>query len=220
MTEKELVRMVEVMPAVRALDMSASEKKKGLQLFVGNIANEVAMAFDWDFTMDQATETMVADTADYILRGNNDDCRDIIIMKYKGSDDDTWYVLKEKSPVDMDHFLSERSVDGVGWWTIKRRTPDKAVEVTLYDTPGTTGDTLSYRYRRSDVPIGDFPDGFSGVLVSALAAKFLPSYRALYRLELNNMIDRYKSLGGSENPARLDRDIVTRNNEKSRLYGY
>lgn len=222
MTSGELVDLVEVLPAIRGIVMKTTLKRTALTRHAARIADEVATRYDWDFVCDAADATSVADQADYTLTGNSNDCRDIINIRFKDADSDHFVLLDKYRPVDMDEKLSgvDSSDSGVAAWTIKERNPNGFPVITLVGTPGTSGDTIRYRYRKRNISTSDFPDEFAAVLQYALITKLVPSYAALAERKLQFMVDRYAAPGGDVNPAKLDAQLKLRNRERAGLHGW
>ena len=133
MTVNELVDIAKASSVIRALDPRPSDTE--IEKFAALVADEVATSFDWPFTLGLATTSTVADQADYTLRGKANDCRDIVNVAYQASGDTGWIVLVEKRPVDMDEFLSGRTVTGTGWWTDAGRDSNGSPQITLINAP-------------------------------------------------------------------------------------
>ena len=100
MTTNDLVNIIEAMPDIRIIDMVAANKRKAIQQLVPVALDEVVVSYDWDFATDVADKDTVADQAEYTLEGNDDDCRDIINVRY-GTTSDGFVLLDKKRPVDM-----------------------------------------------------------------------------------------------------------------------
>jgi len=220
MTLQELVKKAVASSYIKALAKDVRPSKTELTDYAGLIGNEVAARHDWDFVLSQADKTTVADQAEYTLKGNANDCRDVVNIRYQADGVTSFSLLERKRPVDMDAFLSNRDVTGVGWWYVSGRDSSGFPKVTIIDPPAAAGETLRYRYRKNNIGVAEFPDEFWGVLLSCLIGKFVPSQVGLYEKLLRIMIDRYAVSGGEANPARLDPKVVQLNNKIGGLYGY
>ncbi len=222
MTVPELVKLVEVLPVIRANTLKTAAMHKALTQHASRIADEVATRFDWDFVCDVADETTVANQADYTLAGNNKDCRDIINIRYKGAGTASLTLLTKYRPVDMDERLSgaDPNTGEVVAWIVKGRSSNGYPIVTFSASPGSAGDTIRYRYRKRNISMGDFSDEFAPVLQYSLIAKMTPSYAAIAERELQFMVDRYAAPGGEANPAQLDAQLQLRNRERAGKFGY
>lgn len=218
MTTDDIVRIIETNPAVQQIQLDAAEKRQAIEKLVPVAVDELVIRYDWDFATDTADETIVADQSDYTLRGNNNDCRDIINIRYGTST--SLELLDKKRPVDADEFLSGRSVSGVGFWVPNGRSADGFPKISVHATPSTSGKILRYRYRRNDVTINRLPDNFLWVLLSGILKHLIPAYSAVYEHDLKVMIDRYEMPGGEDMPVQIDPVLVDRNNERAKLYGY
>lgn len=218
MTTDDLVKLVEVLPAIKAIQ--GGPDRTDIEKYATFVANEVATEFDWDFVVSDASFTTTDSTAEYTLTGNSNDCRDVINLRFADADGTTIKVLRRLRPVDMDSFQSERSITEIGWWYVSGRSRNGFPKVTIVGTPDSDEDTIYYRYRRKNISVEDFPDEFGSVLRDGLIAKFLPSYRPYYRNSLNIMIDRYAAAGGDADPARLSDKNIYANNRRYQLYGF
>ena len=220
MTLPELVQLVYDLPEVRMMEAygSATEKKNAIERHAKSIVGQVSTAYDWAFTIDVADKATVADQAEYELKGNAKDCRDIINVRLGSSS--TWPVLDKKRAIDMDEFMTDRTVTGTHWWYISGRSTNGYPMITLVDTPSTTTNTIRYRYRKNKIGIGSFPDTFSPVLVAGVISRFIPAHTGVYEHELDKMVDRYSAPGGEDDPAKLGYYEVRRNNARARKFGY
>lgn len=219
MTINDLVKIVEAMPDIRIIKMVAANKRKAIQQLVPVALDEVVVSYDWDFATDVADEDTVADQAEYTLRGNDTDCRDIINLRY-GTTSDGFVLLDKKRPVDMDDFISNRTLTGVGWWIPFGRASGGFPKVKVFNAPSGSTNVLRYRYRKNNVSVNQFPENFKFVLIGAIVKRLIPAFDVVYQGDLKTMIDHYSMAGGEDMPAPLDPVQVARNNERSRMYGY
>jgi len=114
--------------------------------------------------------------------------------------------------------LTDREPSGTHWWYMSGRSSGGFPKVTLVDTPASDF-TIRYRYRKK-VKIGDFPDEFSNLFVLAVAARLIPAYQELYKLELGIVMSRHEVGGGEDDPARKNYWIMRQNNMRARKFGY
>lgn len=218
MTLKNLVQLVSDIPDVRATwGENVQEMREAVTRHATDVVDQVVTAFDWDFTLDIADESVVSDQAEYELTGNRNDCRDIVNVKYGIT---TFQLLDKMTPIDIDEFFDGRTATAVGWWYISGRSPNGYPKITLVKTPDDADNTIRYRYRKNKIGLGDFPDEFSPVLVNAVVTRFIPAYMGIYEHELNKMIDRHSAPGGEDSPAKLNPWQVRRNNTTSLKHGY
>ena len=213
MNERELKDIILSLPIVRGLELSANDKKKSVESIFPLALDEVTMAYDWDFTLDVATELTVASQADYVLEGNSNDCRDIINIKYDGD------LMDKMGQVAYDEFMLNRTHTSIDTWIPKGRK-NGFPQVTIASTPLTADVSLEYRYRRKNITLADFPDEFDYVIISAVLKHLIPSYTAQYNYDLKTMIDRHEYGGGESNQIKQDPRVVRDNNRRAKLYGY
>ena len=213
MTEQNIVSVVLMLPVVQGIEIPVDQKRDALRALMPGALDEVVMAYDWRFAIDKATESSVADQADYTLEGNNGDCRDIINVKYDGD------LLTKMRQVAWDEYITDRTHTGVNTW-IPTAPVNGFPTITIKATPSTADEDITYRYRRKNVPIQDFPDEFGFVLVSALTKRIVPEYTAVYDNDLEEMINRYAYGGGESDQIKQDPKVVAKNNRRSRLMGF
>jgi len=219
MTTNDLINIVEAMPDIRVIDMVPANKRKAIQQLVPVALDEVVVSYDWDFATDVADETTVANQAEYTLKGNGNNCRDIINLRY-GTTSDGFVLLDKMRPVDVDAFVSGRTVTGVGAWTPHGRSSAGFPKVKILNAPSGSTNILRYRYRRKNVNISEFPENFKFVLIGAIVKRLIPAFDVVYQRDLETMIDHYAMSGGEDMPAALDPVLIARNNERSRLFGW
>ena len=219
MTTNDLVNIIEAMPDILIIDIEPAKKHKVIQQLVPVALDEVVVSYDWDFATDVADDSTVANQAEYTLKGNGENCRDIINLRY-GTTSDGFVLLDKKRPVDMDDFVSGRTLTGVGWWIPFGRSSSGFPKVKVFNAPSGSTNVLRYRYRRKDVSINEFPDNFKFVLIAAVVKRLIPAFEIVFRRDLETMIDRYSMSGGEDQPSPLDPVLIARNNERSRMFGY
>jgi len=174
--------------------------------FVGPVVAQFVMAHDWDFACDEDSDTTVADTADYTLRGNNMDCRDIINVRYDSDLD----VLDRLNVLSNDRRKPAKSGSGVYGWTWFKMSTDGFPVITIHNTP-TEAKTFKYRYRKKDITIGDIPDYFDYVVNALMKARFQDDYYSLSERFLKEAIHKYRGGGDDYETVRLNPTIEAGN---------
>jgi len=175
------------------------------------IIDQIVTPFDWDFTFDVATVSSVASTSEYTLRGNNDDCRDLINVRYGSG---RGVVIERLETLETDRREGEdedtTTTGNVYGYTVFGRSSDGFPIIQLFDTP-TEADTITYRYRKSNLTLDNIPGEFGFVVRDYLRAEFRPEWSGVAEKRLDEMIARY-SVGGDEiNKVRMSPDIEAGN---------
>lgn len=217
MTIDHIVRLVDDLSDIQALPAyvdSPASREKAIKRQTIDVVDQIASAHDWAFVMAVDDDTTDG-TAEYTLKGANEDCREIINIRYGQTD---FELLDKKSAVDMDEWLTDRDPSGTHWWYMSGRDGGGFPKVTLVDTPASAY-TIRYRYRKK-VTISVFPDEFSYLFVLAVAARLVPAYRELYDKELGKVMSRHEVGGGEDDPARRNYWITRQNNSAASKYGY
>lgn len=213
MTEKELKSVILSLPPIRILEMADNDKRDAITNIFPLALSEVTLAYDWDFTLDIATESTVADQADYVLKGNKKDCRDIINVKY----DDN--LIEKMGQVAFDDFMVGRTNSNSNIW-IPRGRKNGFPQITIATTPASSDIDMEYRYRKKNITFADFPDEFDYVIISAVLKHLIPDYTAQYSYDMKTMIDRHEYGGGESNVMRQDPRIIRGNNSRATKFGY
>lgn len=207
-----LARLIVITPEIRAIDIAPEDKQEAVTAYIPMVVMEVSMAHpDFDFAVDVCDYPggSVLSQADYVLRGNNRDCRSIINIRYGSS----YYLLDQMRPVDVDEFLTNRTHTSTTIWTMVGRE-DGFPKIKLIDAPSTAGEVIRYRYFKKNIDVSEFPEEFINVIISGVIAKFSPTYRAIHLKDLSDMISYYSPSGGEDNPAKQDPETVRRNNSR------
>lgn len=166
--------------------------------FLGVVVDRIATAHDWDFVCDEASTTSVISTTEYILRGNNDDCRDIINVRY-GSGRGTVIERLNTLQTDRREGESEAGVsdtEKVYGYTVYGRSDDGFPQIKLFDSPA-SAETITYRYRKKDISLSVIPDEFGYVVRDMVLANFDSKYLGVAERRLGEMVNRY-TVGGDE----------------------
>lgn len=230
MTKTEIRDLVCQLPQIRALSIAvaggppaipADQVKAAALAYVDAAVDEIANSYDWPFAVDDATETTVEDQAEYEITGNNNDCRSVINITYWGASDTSGLLLQKFRASDVDVLMSQRSASDTFGWYFSGLTSNGIVKVTLIGAPDASGDSLKYRYRKSNVKLETIPVNYHATaVVSGTAKRLIPGYDAVFKEDLANMRAFYEGGGGEFNPIRRDPVLIQRNNERNALHGY
>lgn len=214
------VRAVKVGDTVDHVGLTRSEVEKGVNALLPPIVDEIVTAFDWDFACDVATDTSVVSQAEYTLRGNADDCRDIINIRYGSG---RGVVIEPLNTLKTDRREGETvsgssDTSGVYGYTLFGRSDDGFPKIQLFDTP-LEAKTITYRYRKKDLSLADIPDSFGYVVRDFLRAEYDPGYQTKAEHRLGRMIARYKVGGDTPDIARRDPVIEAGNVRRGEQQG-
>lgn len=171
------------------------------------IVDEIIVSHDWDFAYDVATETSIALQSEYTLRGNNDDCADLWVVKYG---EGFGVPLEEMGVTTMDRRKAE-SISGltddgsVYAYTRFGRSDDDFPKIQLFNTPG-DATTITYRYRKSGLGLSDIPNRFGFVVRDFMRAEYEAGYKVIAVRSLNEMIKR-NTVGG-DSPMIVRKDPI------------
>lgn len=213
MIERDLKEIILALPPVRLIEMPDTDKQNAINKIFPLALDEVTLAYDWDFTLSIATESTVADQADYTLQGNKKDCRDIINLKYDGE------LIQKMGQVSFDNYMVGRTNTTSNIW-IPKGVDNGFPEITIATTPSSADIEMEYRYRKKNITFADFPDEFDYVIISAVLKHFLPDYTAQFSYDMKTMIDRNEYGGGESNVMRQDPRIIRGNNSRATKFGY
>jgi len=165
-----------------------------------DIVSQIVTSHDWDFTMVESSTTTVSGTSVYTLRGDNDDARDILNVRYGAG---RGYVLERLNTLQTDRREGEDTDDGttsddglVYGYTVYGRSDDGKPQIKLYDTP-TEAKTLTYRYRKGGLTVVDLPEEFGRTVMNFMIGQFKAEYLMLAERSLKEIIARY-TVGGDE----------------------
>lgn len=219
LNDAEIVDAVIVRPAVLASARNGiydnpDDLRKGAVKLLPLAISELAQYRDWDFACEVHDHSggSVAEIAEYTLIGENDDCQNVVNIRYG----DDLKLLDKRDPTHMDWLQSGRTYTTVMYWVLESRSNSFPV-VRLIDAPSSTENTIKYRYWRNNVGIEDIPEDFAFVLELTLAKKMAPLYYTEWRDAMHEMVRRYTSAGGSDRPGQSDPVITRANNERARL---
>ena len=222
MTKGDMQTLLMAQPEFKAKDFPESEKADIANIYIDMVVNRMAIDNEWSFAVDRADETIVANQANYTLKGNSNNCRSVLNIRYGVStaDDDGFRLLIKKNPIDMDDFLTDRTTSGVYYWIPDGRKNDFPV-IRLVEPSADTTYVLRYRFVKKNIDFDQLPQGFE-MAVLAGCRKLLvevPDSR-LFRDEIGSLIDNFEPSGGESRPVLLDSLQVAQNNELARHYGW
>jgi hypothetical protein len=215
-TNGRTVKMIKQGDEYVKVGLTRKEVNKSVSALLDPLIDDIITAHDWDFSCDVATETSVANQSEYTLRGNNDDCADLWVVKYGPG---RGVPLEESGVAQMDRREAESVADasdndGVYTYTRFGRSDDGFPKIQLFDTPG-VGNTITYRYRKMDLGLGDIPDRFSYVVRDFLRAEYDAGYLPIAEGRLNKMIAKHTIGGDSPRTVRMHPTIETGNIRRS-----
>lgn len=216
MTKNEIANLVEVLPVIRLLKMPTNQKRQAIESFIPIVVNEIASSHDWDFAMSLASTVTVASQSEYTLKGDHQDCREIVNVRYGDNLD----MLIKKGLLDMDEFETDRTLSGVGWWVPSGRDGGGFPKITLHATPSAAGKTISYRYRQKEIGLGQLPTQWHYVVIDGVTSRLVPGFKKTYERGIATMRDYYDYGGNEASPAQRDPELVRLNNERAKLYGW
>lgn len=232
MTLLEIQSLILARPAAISWSTTEAEKKKAIEHSVDMALNMIASSFDWPFIMDDFYETATS-AQTYTLKGRKNDARDIVNVRY-GS---TKNLLYKYTPVEADEALSgssSTSSSPTHWIRLGDNNGFPQIEIV---GTVTAGDLIYYRFRRTNLTIGMFPDPWTFVLVSAIEKLIFGTVNVVsgekgiqavnpavfhqqYQRDLNLMKDDYSRGGGEDQGLPVTRAMKQRNRSRNALPGY
>lgn len=224
MTVDNWLDNVVALPEIVALTIPTDQGGPGMNLEdirdnlgdqVSSVIDEVAGAHEWDFAIEETTTTTVANQASYTLSGADQDAMNIANIRW-GDDDDP---VVKKTQRQMDDYLSRHTPAEMAYWAQNGRSNGYPV-VEFFSAPTTAGETITYRYWRNDVALGEFPAVLDDFLIVSLAKRMIKAYRREYANALATAINAYERGGGEADVAMIDPQIVTQNNRRAEKHGW
>lgn len=199
--------------------MKRQDSDKMVDSISAVIANDIGLSHNWGFAVDTASTTSVSGTSEYTLKGNNNDCRSIINLRWGENEG---VVLREYDQLEFDRKLSADNEDeNTGdqfAYTIFKYDSSGFPKIKIYNTP-TEAKAITYRYYKKGMNIEDLPEHFLGVIVSGVKSQIDERLLPLYQEQLNKMIDEYSPGGEYYASFRKDPRIVSGNQRRARLRG-
>lgn len=221
-------------PACSAWEASPDSIKQAVGSAVDMAMAQILVAYDFPFTMDEATATGIGDQATYTLKGNKSDCREVIRIRW-GS---TSILLTQYTKKEYYQLISGRSTvpTSVTLWYLVG-VDNGFPQISVDGTPAESGDTITYEYRLSQMKIARFPELWAWVVIAMAEAELfgtsgMASAEKHFRTAdpvlftrkgqdaLSDMIDDYSRKGGQESPRPDSAWWKTQNRRRDRLYGY
>lgn len=215
MTVGDLTKIIIAMPEARAISNDEAYWREAVGRVIDPVLDEIAISYDWDFTLNDYTDSSVGGQAEYTLTGESNDLRDIVAIRYGTS----LTVLIRMRAVDAYDYLENGSNFGsVAAWYQSGVNSQGYPKITLMDTPATAS-TFKVLYRKKGVPLSSFPSDFSWMVVKGVLAFVDSSRRVDFENALRRTIKRYKAGGKDYNQIPADPHIVAGNQTISDLYG-
>lgn len=207
-------------PIVFAIDgMDADIKAKQVDRYLDLVISEASLDYPYDFAMDTADKTTVADQEEYECKGNTNDCRQVYNVRYS-TDGVDWELLTKKRPEDMDSYITDYgSPSDVSYWVPTDRS-SKFPTIRIVDAPENADETLRYRYWRNNITFDQWPADFLFVLYDGVLSKFNRNLRGDYERSRIRMVSGYEITGGESNPAPPDPLWASRSRSREGHIGY
>lgn len=225
----KLTTLVSSRSAFNLLGIPDDQKSAVIPAYAQSAIDRVAMRHDFNFSVAEKTDAAtVVSQSDYTFTGNQDDCREIINIRYTTDD-----VLLEKYEgvqydVDLKYFYAPSTPQL--WYEVQ--SVNGFPTVRIVGTP-TTVEVLKYRYRRKNIPIEEYPDEWGFVLADFVLAMLADIWKnkdgqtvtydfwGIAEKSMREMINGYRREGGGS-PKRIQLDNVARlaNIRRNRKYGY
>lgn len=216
MIKSDIVNTVLMLPPILVIEeLNVDDKRSSIEALFESVQKDILISFDWPFAIKEATENSVEGQASYQLKGEDDDARQIINLRF-GSDNK---LLDKRRLVDMDEYLEGRTISSVTFW-IEDGFFDGFPKVRLVSSPTSTGETITYRYRAKEIALSSFPSEFEQAFIYGIAAVIAPSYLVFFNKALDRLIDSYNYGGGEDDQVKQDPVIIYKNNRRSIKFGY
>lgn len=214
MDVSKITEIIAALPQAREIG-DASYWSNVVPKVVDHVVDDIVTSWDFDFAIGEySDDSTVSGTAAYVLRGANNDLRDIVSIRLGSSKK----ILDRYRPQDMDALLNaNQEPTGVFGWYLSNRHGDGFPEVTLVNTP-TTAEALYVRYRKNGLTLADIPDEFGHVVVRGVLGWMQPGLIGLYRDALRVMVERYKAGGRDVSLAPFNDHMMRTNKNIHTLY--
>jgi hypothetical protein len=193
--------------------ISRSECDTIVRSLIDKIGSEIVDAHDWDFKFDQATENTIANTAEYALKGNDNDAYDVVNIQYGDNDP----VLEKLNVLETDRRAGDKDESGVYGWTQYGRSDDGFPQIQFVNTP-TEVVQFHYRYRKL-VAASALDSRFDALLQTGVLSELLPEYRPLFERGLAKVIDAYAPGGDEYETVRMSPTVEQGNIRRKGLQG-
>jgi hypothetical protein len=222
------LNMVMNKPAFRAMQIEAGERTATAELYMQSAIDKVATYFDFPFAIATHTELTVAAQSEYEFHGANEDCRDIISIRYDTGEMELEEYTRGELDAKYGSFESIPS-EPVLWVRESDRNGFPLIRLVGADAVG--GKNLKYRYRRKNIGINEYPDEWVDVLITAQMTIMMDAFRVeggpftfgdfdrKFAKKISRMVSQYEKGSGSERPALLGWGTMNRNIERNKLHG-
>jgi len=180
------------------------------------VSNDISLTHQWGFAIDEASTSSENGTAQYTLRGKNDDCRSIINLRWG---DGNGFVLREYDVLELDRELSSDrdTSDDTGaifGYTIPKYSTSRFPIVEIFGTPSSV-ETIPYRYYKKNISIAVLTEHFLGLVLAGIQAKLDAKIAPEYHYLLDKMVDEYSPGGEGYASFRRDPRITAGNIRRS-----
>ncbi len=215
MTKDSIINTVLLLPIIKSMgEVTVDDKREALEALFESVKSDILISYDWPFAIKESTKNSVVDQASYQLKGDDNDCRQIVNVRYGSSE----ILLNKRRQVDMDEYMDGRTISTELFW-LDDGFFDGYPKIKIVDTPDAV-EVIKYRYRAKDVPISVFPSQFEQAFIHGMSSSIEPSFLPLYKKAIDRLIDNYGYGGGEDDPIKLDPLVQYRNNRRSTKFGY
>lgn len=217
MTADDLYKMIYAIPEARAISQEAAYWNEVTKRFIDPVLSEISVAHDFDFVLGEySTLSTTAGAASYTIFGSDNDCRDVINVRYGDND----LLLTRYRATEVDAIKSEGQDPSsvFGWYTFARSSEGFPI-IILVNTPSESGKTLHVRYRKKVIQLSQFPNDFSYIITVGVLSYLRPASRPLFDKLLKKMVMRYKAGGRDTDRTPISPELVRYNNDIADLYG-
>ena len=230
MTKAELLDQIGDHPLYQMVANPELDKAKFITASVSGAIDRICQTAPdiFDFCQGRDTKTVVASTSDYNLTGSDDDCAEVLSIRY-GTE---LLLLEHLRQADYERKKTAGYWFGSpsAWMDAGRK--NQAPMITMIGTPEEDS-SFEYRYRRNNLTIEEFPNDWYWVLVKVTLAELVAMFKDKNgRVIQSNMpseaagaimfmVSNYRRYPENKN-WQMPADPVTanRNNKRNRLYGY
>ena len=214
---EKLKLMVASLPEARAISIDQPYWNDVVDAALDFVLDELLTAHDWDFaTKEYESVVSVADQHDYSIRGDDNDCRDVVAIWY----DDADKKLIKYWQDDMDDILAaSQNPGGVFGWTQAETDDDGYPVVSLYNAPAASGTKIRARYLKTEVILKDFPAGFLYVIALGILSWVFPGRRRSFERAMKKIVRKYRRGGKDLHQTPINPRAVRANNEIAGLNG-
>lgn len=215
MTTKEFVDGMMTHTAILAIkDIPLDQKRAAIEVRVRSALNFVADRYPFPFVCAETTYTggSVSGQSDYIFDQKAAAVKSIIY----GDD------LRKLMPItqeDADALVSQfGEFTQTAYW-IDIGKDGLAPKVRILKTPDTNGQEITYRYRKANMIIEQWPENYLHVVEAQIISSLVPGYTKEAEIAIDAMIGNF--VGHHPiNPVIGDPEVRERNRERNARFGY